>query len=865
MNYFLALFLICTTVVYARIEIDIDYLKKQVQNNPQNSSYRLILAKYYMQNGKYRQAYNYVKTVLKREPENQTALHLQKKLQRLEKLQKLLPNATLTNPFSIEKHLSPLVTKNRCDTFLKIYRLIEQSQLSKTDRTDLDAAYCYAQTGKVQKAKLLLKIKDFPKNEKHYATKGLIALAQNDLTQTKRYITMLKRANPKSPYITLLEQRIAEKEKKRIRQIEQKAFAGNSIGALNDYVYLLTQQGKKEDAIRAVESYLKKYPKSIEAKILLAKLYYWNGKLDKAFHTLYPIRKTSFETKKLYANILYEKRDYTHAIYYLPSLAEKEKDPVQRYNLLKRTAFAYQKLGQEQKADAIFKKLLTYKPGDSEIRNFMQQRQNQILLQNAINAYRQKDFDEALRYYKAYFTRVADPKIAKEIAEIYFLKQKFAEAIPYFTTYLAKYPDDAIIRFHYATSLEKEKKYEQSSKIFAQVMQTAKDQKVRFLAQYHYAYDLMQLQRDKEWLMARKTLLSLQTKLNKTAPGEHKDLKRFVSTLLKTAMGPVLKPTYYKDIVLTEGSKKVLDTEAVFSDVDFFSTTKPSLKTLLHITGESRKKRPSLRFSVDYANDNQTRYRNYTLKIANLMQINGIRYSASAKRYFFDFKENKDRDGKGFFLHAGTKNMEFGLGVESFGTFNTLVPTFNWSPVLGVHSFYIDAYYRNAVFANYRACMLKNRTDLFHLGIYDKILLEDLNYAELALSLNAYEDGNTNIYGIATVPIYSTMAFGIEHTLLLNENIDFNTKTDVCYTPSRLYDSTYIKYRPKLTFDNGSLQVTLGSGYSFKNRERVSSYAIMGNYTLKDLVTFELNCEQLQSSFTTEDIHYCTFNIMQAW
>jgi hypothetical protein len=365
--------------------------------------------------------------------------------------------------------------------------------------------------------------------------------------------------------------------------------------------------------------------------------------------------------------------------------------------------------------------------------------------------------------------------------------------------------------------------------------------------------------------MARKTLQSLKAKLDRTEPQKYKDLKKFVTTLLKTAMGPVLKPTYYKDIVLTEGSKKIIDTKAVFADVDFYSTTKPTLKTLLHIADEPKRKRPSLHFSVDYANDNQTRYRNYNLKIANIAQVNGIRYSAAAKRYFFDFKEHDDRDGKGFFLYAGTKNMEFGLGVESFGTFNTLVPTFNWSPVFGAHSLYIDAYYRNAVFANYRACVLENETDLFHLGIYDKMLLEDLNYAEFALSINAYEDGNTNIYGIATVPIYTTTAFGMEHAILLNENIDYNTKTDVCYNPSQLYDSTYVKYRPKLTFNKGYLQLTLGSGYSFKNEERVGSYAIQGSYTLKDFVTFELNCEQLQSSFTTEDIRYCTFNIMQTW
>ncbi len=865
MNYLLAIFLICATALFARIDVDVDYLKRAVQNNPDNSAYRLILSKYYLQNGNYTAAERYVREVLKREPGNRQAMLLQKKIDRLRELQKMLPDVTLSNPFAIEKRLSPLVKADRCRHFLKIYRLIEKSQLPTTDRTNLDAAYCYARTGQIDKAKLLLKINDFHRSDRLVTVKALIALSQNDLAGARQHLALLRNTYPESPGIALIEAKIEAKKRQHIKQIEKKAFSQNSIKALNDYVYLLTQEGKKHEAIRAVASYIRQHPSQTEAKILLAKLYYWNGKLDKAFHTLYPIRLHSDETRKLYANILYEKKDYRHALYYLPALSKKEKDPTQRYNLLKRTAFAYQNTGEEQKANAIFKKLLAQNPGDREIRNFMQQRQNQTLLQNAVTAYRQKKFDEALHYYKAYFTKVADPKIAREIAEIYYFKQKFAEAIPYFKTYLTKYPDDTLIRFHYATALEKEKKYARSSEAFAEVMKKAAEEKVRFLAQYHYAYDLMQLQRDREWLMARKTLVDLKKRLDRTDPKAYRDLKKFVTTLLKTAMGPVLKPTYYKDIVLTEGSKKIIDTQAVFADVDFFSTTKPSLKTLLHVVDDKRKKRPSLRFSVDYASDSQTRYTNYRLKIANLMHVNGIRYSASAERYFFNFKGAKNRDGKGFFLHAGTEKMAFGLGVESFDTFNTLVPTFNWSPVAGVHSLYIDTYYKNAVFANYRACTLKNQTNLFHIGIYDRILLENLNYAEVSLSLNAYEDGNTNIYAMASVPLYTTSAFGMEHTILLNENIDYNTKTDVCYTPSRLYDSTYIKYRPKIDFKNGSLQLTLGSGYSFQNQERVSSYAILGNYTLKDFVTFEINCEQLQSSFTTEDIRYCTFNIMQAW
>ncbi|RUM64579.1 MAG: hypothetical protein DSZ05_07310, partial [Sulfurospirillum sp.] len=348
-------------------------------------------------------------------------------------------------------------------------------------------------------------------------------------------------------------------------------------------------------------------------------------------------------------------------------------------------------------------------------------------------------------------------------------------------------------------------------------------------------------------------------------PEKYKELKKFSAVLYKTAQGEIRKPTYYKDIVLTEGSKKDLDPKNVFANIDIINTTKPSLETLLDISKSRSKPKPTLQFQMDYVRDSEVRYRDYQLKIADLLTVNGIRYSASTEKYLFTFKNKPNVKGKGFALHMKKGSLELGLGVKEIGDFNTLVPKLTWSPVYGSHNLYFDLFYQNGAFVNYRNCMIENRTNVFHIGFNDRILMDNFDFTEMGLSVNAYEDGNINAYATFLYPFYHFSLLGLEHRVLLNENVDFNSKTDVCYAPAALYDSSYLIYNPKITVDKGSLEIQLGQGYSFKNKEKVSSYVIKGNYRVSGLGSMELNCERIQSSFTSDDIDYCTFNIIQEW
>ena len=864
MKKFFYLLLFSQSLLWS-IDLDVEYLKKSAIEHPDNINNIILLTKHYIQNRDYATAKVYLEQILDKEPHHKIALKLQQKAKYGLQLQNLLPNTNLQNPFEIESYIKKYLHNNNYNDIVNAYQLIDALHIPVTPLTHLLAAEASIETGQLNLAQNIWETKKLPQINRLLVLETYFDAQTGNIAKAYDNLQTIENRHIQSPVIDNIEHILHRQEQQRLYETAQNLHTSNSFQALQDYVYLLNQQNKKTAAIRAVNRFLQHNPGNVQAKILLAKLYYWSGNLDKAFHTLYPIRKTNNETRKLYANILYEKGDYAHALYYLPQAVQNTQNDKERYNLEKRLAFAYMHTGKKEAANKLFRQLLQQHPDDLELKQYTDDLQKQYLLQTANSYYSQKNFPQALQYYKSYFNQTKDPKIAKEIAEIYyFIQQHYADALPFYKIYLDQFPNDIFIRFHYATALEKEKQYHAAAEAFGKITD-CEDPHFCHLARYHESYNLMKTQKENDWLRARAILRNLTQTLAQSSAPREQELNKFVKPLYQTAQGEIKKPTYYKDIVLTEGSKKNLDVKNVFANIDIVNTTKPSLETLLDISGAKRKNKPSLQLQMDYVRDSEVRYRNYQVKVANLLTINGIRYSASAKKYLFSFNEASDVKGKGFMIHMQKGTFQLGIGVKELGDINSFVPELSWAPVYGAHNLYFDLFYQNGAFVNYRNCMIENKTNVLHAGINDKILMDNFDFTEMSLSVNAYEDGNTNVYGMLLYPFYNFTFLGLDHTFLFNENIDYNSKTDVCYSPARLYDSSYLIYNPKVTFDNGSLEVRLGKGYSFKNRENISSYVVKGDYRVNNIASVELNCERVQSSFTSDDIDYCTFNIIQEW
>ena len=860
---FLYLFLLTFSPLWS-IDLDVDFIRKNLQNNPENSSERILLIKYYIQNRQYLQAESELDKLKGKEISPALLKQLSSTINKGVYLHKITGLKNLQNPFDIEKSFLLLKNKNKCKDILAGYQTMKKLSIPSTPTINLISAECYYETGNIAHCASILKNEQVLQGDDVLALQAKLDISAGRLAQAEQKLANLKKNNPSYPQIPTIEKMIRQMTQTTARQLEREVQQSASLQKLQDLVYLLNKDNRSPEAIRKVEAFVHKHPQNNEAKLLLVKLYYWNGKLDKAFHTIYPFRKQSDETKKLYANILYEKGDYRHALYYLPETVRNAHDPKEKYHLKKRLAFAYAFTGAEKKAQKLFHELLKTNSKDQEIQNFLAQRQTQQLVKKAIAYYRNKEFTKARTYFERYYQKTKDPKIAKEIAEIYYFQKQYRKSLPYFKAYLSTDPNDQTVRFHYANALEKEKKYPQAAEVFASIKQ-CNNPKICYLAAYHRSYNLMKTQRDRDWFKARAILRKLVDDLQHTSPRSYYDLKKYAAQLYKKSLGPVSKPTRYKDIVLTEGAKKIPDMQNVFSNVNIIHSTKPSLEELLDLTQETKQKpKPHAEIRLDYVKDSQTRYRNYQFIIHDFLTVNGIRYSVATQKYLFNFA-HKHQNGDGFKLTMERKNLSFELGVRQINDNYRLIPEITWSPVVGAHSLSINLSYLNGAFINYRQCMLENETDVLHLGIYDSILLDNLQTSELALDINAYEDGNTNIYAMWMHPFFNFSTGILEHRFLFNENIDYNSKPEVCYRPASLYDSTYLIYNPKIVFAHGSLQAKFGKGYAFKSKENISTFALNGNYTLGKFATLELNCERVQSSFTSDDIDYCTFNVIQEW
>ncbi|RUM64907.1 MAG: hypothetical protein DSZ05_06885, partial [Sulfurospirillum sp.] len=511
------------------IDLDIDLLKKSYNDNPRDIGNIVLIVRYYLQNRDYETAQSYLSKVHQKAQSDKVVSRLQKETKLGLKLHRYLPKTNLQNPYMIEKKLNTYFKSKKYDSVVHIYQLLNTLRIPVTPLTNALAAEAYIKTGDMAQAQKILQTKKLPHTPQRLAVETFLQAQRGDLATASKNLARLQKMQPQNPLIVDINKMLHNKEKERVQSVAGKVSTSNSFEALQEYVYLLNKQNKKDKAIRAAAAFLKKNPNNLQAKILLTKLYYWNGDLNRAFHKIYSIRKVSPQTRKLYAHILYEKGDYTHALVYLPEAVRYAENPQERYNLKKRLAFAYAHTGKQKKADKLFRQLLREHPNDHEIAQFRTEKQKQYLLKSAISAYKQKRYAEALKYYRTYFDQTKDPKIAKEIAEIYFfIQKKPTESLPWYRRYLENFPNDRLIRFHYASALEKTKQYAEAANVFGTITE-CNDAHLCHLARYHQSYSLMQTQEDNDWLQARAILKKLTADLSYSQDPHDQALRKFVA------------------------------------------------------------------------------------------------------------------------------------------------------------------------------------------------------------------------------------------------------------------------------------------------------------------------------------------------
>ncbi len=854
------------TFAYAgerQIEIDVEYIRYEIEKEPSNTAYRVILAKYYIQKGEIERSERLIEEAVKIDPTDRNARKL---LETVKEYKRLLAATGSRPPLdrrAAAQKIDSYMREGEYEKCTALYTLADGFGFASDEKSIANAAICYAKMKKAGDAqRLAAKLEEG--SEESMAAKIYLLLPKGDLQGALKLLKRLEKRAPGSSYAKYAEKEIRRTASDMARSSRERALSKGSIKDLNDHIYLLSLLKRETDTESFLKEFLRLYPQSMDARLTLARRYYWKGEYKKSIELLEAAPKKSYESKSLLAAALYENGDYRRALPLLMEAAGKAGDRQSRLSLMKKAAFAYEALGDFAHAQELAGELLKGEPDDEDLAKLLKRTELKRLLRAAAKSQKRGDTAGALKLYKRYLHKSGDFGIAAEIAQIHYFEKEYEKSLPYFEMYLRHFDASPETLFRYADALQMCKRYAQSVRIFEKVSSKAPEGELGYLARYRYAYNLMQLQSDREWIEARETLQNLYGRLKRDRSGRYRSLEKFTARLLKTAMGEPRKPTYYKDIVLTEGAKKYLDKSAVFSDVYFITSRSPANETLLHIH-RSDDKSPIPGLSFEYLSDDTTTFRSYRLSALNFATVDDIKYSAAIKRFTFDFSQRSGVEGNSISLEVGVKDVTFGVGFEESDEFKSVVPTFRWTPVVGLHSLYLEAAYRNGLFASYRGCMLDSRTNALTLAVYDTILTESLEKMHLDLTVNSYDDGNTNVYASFQGPVYVKRRGGIKHAFLFSAAAGYNTKTDLCYRPARSYDTLQLLYRPEIRLESGSLALSLGTGYSFGEGEAVYSYGVSLNGRVFDAASIELSCEETSTSYLYKEIRYCSFNLTKAW
>jgi tetratricopeptide (TPR) repeat protein len=807
------------------IDIDVNYVKDQIKQNRYDIPNRILLAKYYYQDRLYENSFRYTHEILKIDPKNKIAKDLEQKIKFINSLKKVVGKDSLTP----SQYLEDIYQSKDFKLFTIAFERAKKIGIKLDDDLYPKALKAYDKTGDQKRAQYLLKD---PKLKNNTEVENF----------TKKYELLKKK---------------------------DEFYKAQTVKSLKDYIYLLGKNGRKNEQLKVLKNFLKNHPNNLESRILYTKHLLWRGELNEAFKTIYPVRKANLQTKELYANILYDKGDYAHAIYYLPKVANLQKDPKKRYYYLKRAAFAYDKAGKKKKAESIFKRLKRNYPNDKETSRYIATKKREDLLRKAVSFHKKRDFANALNYYLKYYHLTKDPKIAKEIGEIYYFSQKEDRAIPYFYNYLNSYPNDDLIRFHLASSYDKKRSFKKSKLEYEKILShNPKD--LYALTKYRYANALMHTYRDRDWFKARSVLRSLETYLSKKSNPKDRKLLTEVEKLYKIAKGDVRKPRRYKDIVLTETGKKDINPNDAFSFEDIKFDKSPKYNSLLHLQNDPNRLKPNIWIGSTYTSNGKLKVFTPKTGIDNIITYSDVGFGLSIENSQFKDKNYKSKkryeyDAKTLFLSLKAPHWELSLGLDRFKNFNSFVPVVSLEHSLGSHDLSLEAFKRNGVFVNYSTCMVEKKLDVIHVGLQDKWLMTNLKSLNIGVDLNYFEDKNRNIYATVNYPVYETYLAGLGHKVLLEENLEFNSKPNSCAKPLKKYDASYLKYLLRWKFLKGEIGATLGGGRSFWGKENVFSYGVNANIALSKDSYFDLSCDKSQSSFSVDDLITCNFNLNSFW
>ncbi len=862
------------------LKVDVEYLKREISNNPQEIKYRLILAKYFISHGNSVEAKKYLQEALDIDSSNRDAISYKRRLNEVINFENYLLTHGINNLNQKSKIfilLNTLFDKKNYQEYISVYENLNSINVSLNQKSHLQAIKSYLSIGDTLHVRAILD-KNLIKNysDTLWAEARICILEEKYSCAREYYHKLLSQSLDEKYFIELFdlaEKRVDSKElellyrevkllfpnrmvskniaqkfgkyrDKVLNSLQSSYYKNRTLNSLRPYAYKLHEVGKIDESIDEIKKFIVTNPNDNGAKYLLAKIYSWSGYPQKSISTLTPViddNGDNYELLSFFVDNLYQVGDYKRSIFYLNRMSKLTTDK-----------------DELSKIDKKLSSLLKLRKEKSTI-------EAQDFLSKAIKYHEEKSYKLAISYYEKYYNFTKDKKITKEIAELSFLVGDLVKAEKFYRIYLFTYPDDFFMNFRYATLLESKREYQKTIPLLKRVV-SARDENY-YLAKYHLAFNLMLLDNDRSWLESRKIFHSLKDEL--TSDESYKGSKSMlplITQALKKVDKERPKASSYKDIMLGAGQKKVIDDD-IFYPISIKMVDSLSTSSLLGVAEKLKNDKPREKITLEYRsiNDDTIFSTNYGIRGRNLITVAGRQFGASVNKFKIRTDE-KEHEATTVALNMNTKNINVSIGFNKFADFTEVVPKIEYSQKVANHNINVGLSYQNGLFSNYRQQMVESKVKNLQLTFYDAILLHNLEHSEVWAQASIY-DNDAQGYSLGfNYPLWKIATDNAQLPFLVNGNYEYNTNPEASYSPSEFYDSNFIDVRPKLSLGRGTYLSGLGGmGYSLESKDMLFHYGLSSSILLFDVVEFLLNCQHMQSQYSKYGSDECSANLGYVW
>ncbi len=811
-------------------EIDIDWLKSEIKNNPQETTQRVLLAHYYINQGNLSEAKKLINRVLSLDKEHKKANFLAHEIKELEQISLQIGESKLSKSKKLIFYLDNLHKNAKHKELTSKYELFMRNNVMLYDRAHFDAIKSYIYLKKYPLAFDIVENSSLSPQDKNYL-KAEIHVAKGENTKSiLLYLSALKygdredivvglygqyiknknekeakklfdsfNSNPTSQISQALKRKKSELTDKKIAYFKESYNQKDSFFAMQQYFFVLKDLGKKDESLTLLLNHNKKHPKDEQSLLFIAKNLYWNQKIKQSQLVLSPVidKTNDINIIRLYKKI--------------------------------------QRDGDLTKANSILKSAIIY--------------------------HKKGDYNKALKQYRAYYEIVKDPKIAKEIAQLYFFQEKEQKSLFYYEQYLNSNPNDHKVRFSYASALDVLKEYKQSAMQYKSVAMIKDD--LQTLALYRYANALMKQNETKTWNRSKMIFTKLKTKLEQQEKSKKRDdLLKHTKNALKIVSKPMPKPSRYRDITLGAGQKKILRKDITLVGIKIEKRDVSSIESLLKL--DDSPKWQNLTLSMFSLQDSVIKNTSYGMRIDHVAQIAKGSLSLEAKRSTFKAQKKKQNVNT-FLTHLNYRDFSVGVGVNRFKDFNDPIFALSYRKAYENHNLTFGLRQINGAFINNRACMIDNKLNAIEFSVYDAILLPTLEQTEVSVKIGKYDNG-IHVNSWVDYPVSKFLYRDFENILSFSGSYEYNSKQGTCYESAHFFDGSFMQIKPKIYLsDRGFIQGIGAVGYSLENSDILYNYGLVIGMRVYGDFDLRVNCRHYQSGYSPRGADECYASLSYIW